>query len=418
MAIGISPQNSILRKKIPVSLSYEGKKSEEVVFSHTGSRFDNIVTVNGSGDNMLFFGDNFNVLLSLMNNGYKGKVKLIYIDPPFATSSSFINRKLEVAYNDKLCGGEYVEFLRERLIIMRELLVYDGSIYLHLDSKMAFTMKIIMDELFGEANCRAFITRKKCSTKNHTKNTFGNISDYIMFYSKSSTYTWNRPFAPWEMDKMIEEYPCIDEKSGRRYKKVPVHAPGVRNGETGKEWRGKMPPIGKHWQFTPDKLDALDAAGEIYWSSNGNPRRKVFFDPSKGIPLQDIWLNYRDSINQSQKTTGYPTEKNFDMLKMIVCASSNSGDIVLDCFAGSGTTLGAAFDCGRKWIGADNSIESIKAILKRFTDGLDIYGDYVSQQKENPEMTLDIEEKCSFSIYSSLEQKNDIEQLLASNNTK
>ena len=239
-----------------------------------------------------------------------------------------------------------------------------------------------------------------------------------MFYSKSSTYTWNRPFAPWEMDKMIEEYPCIDEKSGRRYKKVPVHAPGVRNGETGKEWRGKMPPIGKHWQFTPDKLDARDAAGEIYWSSNGNPRRKVFFDPSKGIPLQDIWLNYRDSINQSQKTTGYPTEKNFDMLKMIVCASSNSGDIVLDCFAGSGTTLGAAFDCGRKWIGADNSIESIKAILKRFTDGLDIYGDYVSQQKENPEMTLDIEEKCSFSIYSSLEQKNDIEQLLASNNTK
>ena len=418
MATGISPQNSILRKKIPVSLSYEGKKSEEVVFSHTGSRFDNIVTVNGRGDNMLFFGDNFNVLLSLMNNGYKGKVKLIYIDPPFATSSSFINRKLEVAYNDKLCGGEYVEFLRERLIIMRELLVDDGSIYLHLDSKMAFTMKIIMDELFGEANCRAFITRKKCSTKNHTKNTFGNVSDYIMFYSKSSTYTWNRPFAPWEMDKMIEEYPCIDEKSGRRYKKVPVHAPCVRNGETGKEWRGKMPPIGKHWQFTPDKLDALDAAGEIYWSSNGNPRRKVFFDPSKGIPLQDIWLNYRDSINQSQKTTGYPTEKNFDMLKMIVCASSNSGDIVLDCFAGSGTTLGAAFDCGRKWIGADNSIESIKAILKRFTDGLDIYGDYVSQQKENPGMTLDIEEKCSFSIYSSLEQKNDIEQLLASNNTK
>ena len=206
-----------------------------------------------------------------------------------------------------------------------------------------------MDEIFGENNCRAFITRKKCSTKNYTKNTYGNISDYIMFYSKTDKYVWNRPFVPWEYDKMIEQYPCIDEH-GRRYKKVPVHAPGVRNGETGKEWRGKLPPKGKHWQYSPDKLDELDAAGEIYWSPTGNPRRIVFCDPSKGIPIQDIWMDYRDSINQSQKTTGYPTEKNFDMLRMIVKASSNEGDMVMDCFAGSGTTLGAAFEAGRKWI--------------------------------------------------------------------
>ena len=172
-----------------------------------------------------------------------------------------------------------MEFLRERLILIKELLTDDGSIYLHLDGKMAFTMKLIMDEIFGENNCRAFITRKKCSTKNYTKNTYGNISDYIMFYSKTDKYVWNRPFVPWEYDKMIEQYPCIDEH-GRRYKKVPVHAPGVRNGETGKEWRGKLPPKGKHWQYSPDKLDELDAAGEIYWSPTGNPRRIVFCDPS------------------------------------------------------------------------------------------------------------------------------------------
>lgn len=146
---------------------------------------------------------------------------------------------------------------------------------------------------------------------------------------------------------------------------MPIHAPGTRNGETGKAWRGKMPPPGKHWQYTPQKLDELDAAGEIYWSPTGNPRRMVFFDSDKGIPIQDIWLNYRDSVNQSQKTTGYPTEKNLDMLKMIVAASSNPGDIVLDCFAGSGTTLDAAFELGRLWIGADNSIESYKAIKKK-----------------------------------------------------
>ena len=294
MATGIPPKNNNMRRKIPVSLSYMGKQSEECIISCEGIEFENILPINGDGENILFYGDNFDALLFLLHNGYSRKIKLIYIDPPFATASNFVNRKLEHAYSDALCGGEYVEFLRERLILMRELLTDDGSIYLHLDNKMAFTMKLIMDELFGENNCRAFITRKKCSTKNYTKNTFGNVSDYIMFYSKGPDYTWNRPYDPWEIDRMIEEYPCIDENTGRRYKKVPIHAPGVRNGDTGKEWRGKMPPTGKHWQYTPDKLDELDAAGEIYWSPTGNPRRKVFCDPSKGIPIQDIWLNNRD----------------------------------------------------------------------------------------------------------------------------
>lgn len=414
MATGIPPKNSSKRKKVPVALCYEGKEPEEKIIAQTGMRFETVLPINGNGDNMLFYGDNFDVLLHLLSNGYKGKITLIYIDPPFATASNFINRKLEHAYSDALCAGEYVEFLRKRLILMRELLADNGSIYLHLDSKMAFTMKLIMDEVFGEDNCRAFITRKKCSTKNYTKNTFGNISDYIMFYSKGSEYVWNRPFDPWELDRMIEEYPYIDETTGKRYKKVPVHAPGVRNGETGKEWRGKLPPAGKHWQYTPDKLDELDAAGEIYWSPTGNPRRKVFCEPSKGIPIQDIWLNYRDSINQAQKTTGYPTEKNFEMLKMIVSASSNPGDIVLDCFAGSGTTLGAAFECGRLWIGADNSIESIKAILKRFTSGLDIYGDYVSAPTENRQMAIELDDRCPFTVFATKELKPDIEEICGS----
>lgn len=413
MATGIPPQNGIKKNRFPVFLSYDGKKTEEDILNQNCSNYKNCFTINGSidSDNLLFYGDNQDVLLYLINSGYAKKIKLIYIDPPFATTSNFVNREMKIAYSDSLSGAEYVEFLRERLVLLRELLSDEGSIYLHLDNKMAFTMKLIMDEIFGEDNCRAFITRKKCSTKNYTKNTYGNISDYIMFYTKSSNYTWNRPFEPWDFDKMVEEYPYIDENSGKRYKKVPIHAPGIRNGETGKSWRGKMPPAGKHWQYTPEKLDAFDAAGEIYWSPTGNPRRKIFCDENKGIPIQDIWLNYRDSINQSQKTTGYPTEKNYEMLKMIVSASSNVGDIVLDCFAGSGTTLGAAFECERIWIGVDNSIESVKAILKRFTIGLDIYGDYVNERKEYEQLSLELDSKCSFSIYSTNDKKTDIEEV-------
>lgn len=405
MATGIPPKEKRNSSKLQVQVTYEGKIAVDEILRKKYDSFSTCYSVTEEAENHLYFGDNLDALLYLLNNGYRGKITLIYIDPPFSTASNFVNRDQIHAYSDSLCGGEYVEFLRQRLVVMRELLSDDGSIYLHLDGNMAFTMKLIMDEIFGEKNCRAFITRKKCSTKNYTKNTYGNISDYIMFYSKTASYVWNRPYDPWEYDRMIEEYPCVDQETGRRYKKVPVHAPGVRNGETGKEWRGKLPPKGKHWQYTPDKLDALDAAGEIYWSPTGNPRRKVYCDPQKGIPVQDIWLDYRDSINQAQKTTGYPTEKNYDMLKLIVGASSNPDDIVLDCFAGSGTTLGAAFELKRKWIGVDNSIESMKAIFKRFITGLEVYGDYVTGAgtRKPMQMSLDLYEKCSFDVMATNE---------------
>ncbi len=411
MSTGIPPRIGINRNIKPITISYDGKSTSAEVLARQYSDYSTILSVNGGRENCFYFGDNLDVLLFLLNKGYRSKITLIYIDPPFATASNFVNREQEQAYTDSLCGADYVEFLRERLIVMHELLSENGSIYLHLDGNMAFVMKLVLDEVFGEKNCRAFITRKKCSTKNYTKNTFGNVSDYIMFYSKSDKYVWNRPFDPWDYEKMIEQYPCVDNKTGKRYKKVPIHAPGIRNGETGKEWHGKMPPKGKHWQYTPDKLDELDAAGEIYWSPTGNPRRIVFCEPDRGIPIQDIWLNYRDSINQAQMTTGYPTEKNYDMLKMIVGASSNPGDLVLDCFAGSGTTMGAAFDLGRKWIGVDNSLESVKAVMKRFTDGLEVYGDYVSDNEQNWQCSMDIFPKCAFDVLSSSEAKTVLQNM-------
>ncbi|NLE04493.1 MAG: site-specific DNA-methyltransferase, partial [Crenarchaeota archaeon] len=332
--------------------------------------------------------DNLDVLRFLLQSGnLKNKVKLIYIDPPYGTNSVFQSRNQKDSYKDDLVGSHFIEFIRRRLILLRELLCDEGSIYVHLDSNMTSQIKIIMDEVFGAKNFRGFITRKKCSNKNSTRNSYGNISDYILFYSKTENFTWHRATAVWTDEKILKEYPCIDEATGRRYKKVPIHAPGIRNGETGKEWRGMLPPQGKHWQYTPEKLDEFDRKGEIYWSANGNPRRKVFLDMDKGIPVQDIWLDTQDSLNQNIKITGYPTEKNPDLLKRIIEASSNENDIVLDCFAGSGTTLGIAEQLGRKWIGVDNSSEAIDNILKRFFKGLEGMGDYVNS-KNDSENTL------------------------------
>jgi adenine-specific DNA-methyltransferase len=137
-----------------------------------------------------------------------------------------------------------------------------------------------------------------------------------------------------------------------------------------------LPPLGKHWQYTPETLEQMDQRGEIYWSSNGNPRRKIYLDESQGIPIQDIWLDVKDAHNQNIKVTGYPTEKPTELLRRIIQASSQEGDLVLDCFAGSGTTLTVASELNRSWIGMDNSLEALKTILKRFAFGLEAMGDF------------------------------------------
>lgn len=369
---------------LSVSLTYAGKKSPAEILSGAVAKVLKVWGVPDNptkSENRLYWGDNLPILRTLLQDDrVHGKVKLVYIDPPYATNSVFQSRDQRDAYADLLQGAQFVEFLRERLLVIRELMANDASIYVHLDDNMAFEIKMVMDEVFGKDHFQNWITRRKCSTKNTTRNRFGNVADYILFYTKSNEYIWNRPYDPWSEDKIADEYPYVDEKTGRRYKRVPVHAPGTRNGATGGEWRGMLPPKGKHWQYTPTTLDEMDAKGEIYWSKNGNPRRKVFFDPGKGVPQQDIWLNYRDSINQNMVITGYPTEKNLAMLKNIVAASSNPGDLVLDAFCGSGTTMQAAYDSDRRWIGIDREEEAICAVLKRFNIGSEKMGDFVSDR--------------------------------------
>lgn len=371
---------------LDITLSYEGKKSESVILATPPAELvrDKNEGVKGDAPNRLYFGENLSVLAALLDDpNVRGKVRLVYIDPPYATKSVFQSRQQTDAYSDLLEGAHYIEFLRERLVLLRELLADDGSIYVHLDDNMAFHAKAVMDEVFGASNFRNWITRKKCNPKNYTRKTFGNVSDYILFYTKSDNYVWHRPVEAWTAQRADKEYQYTDEKSGRRYKKVPIHAPGVRNGETGQPWRGMMPPPGKHWQYRPSTLDEMDARGEIYWSPNGNPRRKVFLDESDGVPVQDIWLDFRDAHNQNIHITGYPTEKNPALLQQIIEASSNEGDIVLDCFAGSGTTLAAAHTIDRHWIGIDNSPEALRVILQRFARGLEPMGDFVTKAPVN-----------------------------------
>lgn len=386
-----APLDSLLSgNALGLTLDYQGKRPVADVLRTPPAELERIWPVSSvqPSPNNLYYGDNLSVLTALHKvPAVGGKVRLVYIDPPYATGGNFQSRTQQDAYEDLLLGAHYVEFLRERLILLRELLADDGSIYVHLDKNMAFAIKLIMDEVFGPKNFRSWITRKKCNPKNYTSKSYGNVADYILFYTKTDDYIWHRPYDEWTDARALKEYSYTDDK-GRRYKKVPIHAPGTRNGETGQPWRGMLPPPGKHWQYLPSKLDELDANGEIYWSPTGNPRRKVYLDDSAGVPVQDIWMDFKDAHNQNIKITGYPTEKNPLLLQRIIAASSNPGDLVLDCFGGSGTTLAVAAQTDRRWIGVDNSALAIATICRRFACGLQPMGDFVSargEQSDEPE---------------------------------
>ncbi|WP_087025042.1 site-specific DNA-methyltransferase [Thaumasiovibrio subtropicus] len=375
----------------PISLQYANKVSEEDILKTINH---NYLIFNGSSEpkatesiplDSFVLADNFYGLNKLTEN-YKGKVKLIYLDPPYGTGMEFQSRSLEHAYKDIYGTASWVEMMRRRLILMRELMASDGTIYVHIGHQMLFHLKVIMDEVFGPDNFRNLITRRKCSSKNSTRKQYPNLHDYVLFYSKSSKWLFNQPGVPAPKEWIEKEYPKQDERG--RYKLVPIHAPGVRNGETGMEWRGMMPPPGKHWQFKPSRLEEFDQNGEMHWSKTGNPRRKVYLEENKKVPITDLWDQYRDAHHQSKMITGYPTEKNLDMLKMIVEASTNEGDIVLDPFCGSGTTIHAARDLNRHWLGIDQSFTAAHASVKRMKHGLERMGDYVNSNKSSKQNEL------------------------------
>ncbi len=367
-------------------LTYPNKATRQEILR--GERANSLIDYRpNTSEGDLYCGDNLPILRSLLfDRGMRGKFDLVYIDPPFATGSRFESRKQSHAYSDNLRGAEFLEFLRCRLILLHELLSDAGSLYLHLDSRMICETKIILDEVFGSENFRALITRKKSNPKNYTRKSYGNIADYILFYSKTDSYIWNRQtLQPTE--EHLKEYRYIDE-NGRRHMRVPLHAPGVRNGETGGEWKGMLPPPGKHWQYKPSTLDQLDADGHIHWSTSGNPRKKVYLDENEGVSVQDIWLDFKDAHNQNIKITGYPTEKNPELLERIVKASSNKGSLVLDCFAGSGTTLDIAGKLGRRWLGVDESFEAIATICQRIAKGTARMGSFRDTQLPSLEEVL------------------------------
>lgn len=308
----------LFENKREVSLTYSDKEREADVLANTMAvPLQRVKSFGRSAEelsNMLIFGDNLQVLKTLLQMKNEGRlvnadgshgVRLCYIDPPFATRREFTGSQNEKAYGDKVVGAQFVEFLRKRLILIRDLLTDDGSLYVHLDEKKSHYIKVVLDEVFGEGKFEreivwriGWVSGYKTAAANWIRN-----HDVVLFYRKGAQKVFNKEYLP---------YP------------------------------------------------------------KGYTRRDGSLPKGKGVPLEDTWnCNSADILDSIQimsfsgEKTGFPTQKNENLVARIVKASSNPGDLVLDAFVGSGTTAAVAERLGRRWIGIDSGKLAIYTTQKR-----------------------------------------------------
>jgi DNA modification methylase len=338
--------------------------------------------------NKLIWGDNKLILSSLKNGPLReeiekqGGLKLIYIDPPFDVGADFSmdieiggdtftkkpNILEEIAYRDTWGKGadSFIAMIYERLVLMRDLLAEDGSIYVHCDWRVNSHIRFCLDEIFGPANLRNEIVWKRTSARSDS-HTFNHIHDCIYLYGKSASFKFNEIHTA-HAKEYLDRYYTYTENDGRRFATIDATQSGLRNGLSGETWRGFSPSSkGNHWKFAVTELDRLDKEGRIYWPTKegGWPRLKSYLDEIKGAAIQSIWTDIKAANSQAVERVDYPTQKPESLLERIIKASSNEGDLIADIFSGSGTALAVAEKLNRKWIGCDLGKFAIHTTRKR-----------------------------------------------------
>ena len=277
----------------------------------------------------------------------------------------------------------YIAFMVERMLEIRRILKPTGSVYLHCDHEANAYLRQMMDAVFGAANFKNEIIWKRTGSHGGAKR-WGPIHDTLLFYTKSNRHEWNRTYQPYSQEYLDNFYRYEDERG--RYRLVSLTGAGTRQGDSGKAWRGINPTdVGRHWavprqalqdaypdvdmegKTTQERLDLLDNAELVYWPVKGSvPQQKRYLSTSKGVPIQDIVTDISQLAAHSSERTGYPTQKPQALARRIIEASSNPGDLVLDCFAGCAYVPVAAELAGRRWIACDMSPRAWTVVRRQF----------------------------------------------------
>ncbi len=338
--------------------------------------------------NKLIWGDNKLILSSLKNGPLReaierqGGIKLIYIDPPFDVGADFsMNIEIggntftkkpnileEIAYRDTWGQGadSFIAMIYERMILMRDLLADDGSIYVHSDWRVNALLRLVLDEIFGADQFVNQLCWRRTTAHGDAKQgakRYDIVDDTILFVAKAATQKiWNTQYIPFSDEQIEQQYNKVDD-NGRKYRLVTPTAakPG---GDTSYEWRGVTPPKGRYWAYTREKMHAFEKEGKLYYSSSGQPYIKYFLDERPGVAASTILYDLLLGPTAIERVN-YPTQKPEALLERIIKASSNEGDLVADYFCGSGTTAAVAERLGRKWIVSDLGKFGIHTTRKR-----------------------------------------------------
>ena len=331
----------------------------------------------------LYYGDNKEVLAHLLANGFRGKVDLIYIDPPFDSEADYVRKVTlrgtsalakiagetyslgeQVQYTDIWANDNYLQFMYERLILLKELLSEGGSFYLHCDPRRSSYLRVILDEVFGSDSFQNEIIWERTNAHNMPSSTYARSHDIILFYSKGDLRQFNKQSIPIS-DAQLNRYK--KDGDGQLYTGQDLTYTS-KSATRQFEWRGTTPPPDRCWGFSLEELERLWGEGLILKKQDGTPRLdglKVFYDPEKGKTLGSIWNDIGRLANTSSERADYPTQKPEELLARIVSSSSNPNDLVLDCFIGSGTTAVVAQKLGRRWIACDINKGAIQTATKR-----------------------------------------------------
>ncbi len=362
-------------EKREYELVYYGKEREEDILANTlGVPLQpmNIIGDIGEGwHNMLIFGNNLQTLKTLLERKNQGLltnsdgspgVRLIYIDPPFGTGDEYGGAgKDEIAYSAKMRGVQFIEFLRKRLVLLRELLADDGTIWVRLDYHFGHYIKVIMDEIFQEQNFQNEIVINRVPRRLRNLNKFNVRTESIFLYSKSGNFFLNTP-----------EMPRVCNYCGRETEPIwdDLTSPGLRNPPE-RTFLGTtlLPRRGRHFTYTQEKIDEMIEHGRIrmnddipYFDLNGQKiEARPEYLQTEGFPVDTNWTDLRGYAFG----TGYPTENHEELLERVILSGSKEGDIVLDAFAGSGTTGAVSEKLNRRWISIDAGKYSVYTIQKR-----------------------------------------------------
>lgn len=332
--------------------------------------------------NKIFWGDNLQVMSHLLKE-FRGKIDLIYIDPPFDSKAEYKKKVAlkgndttsdqnsfeEKQYSDIWTNDEYLQFMFERLVLLRELLSESGSIYVHCDWHKVHYLRIIMDDVFGKSSFRNEITWIRTASHNDTADKYSRVKDSILFYSKSQVVTFNPQFTAYDQSYIDSEWNQLPD--GRFWKSENMLDP-----------RGSMKLYDFHgtvarWRTSPEKMEELwnapqtevpNSHGRIKLGKNGKPIKRcriMFLDELPGVPLSDVWTDISYVAGGSKESHNYPTQKPEPLLERIIKTSTNPGQLVFDCFMGSGTTQAVAMKLGRRFIGADINLGAIQTTAKR-----------------------------------------------------